>query len=51
MKDQVDSLRGNGIGAACFNSSLNNEEKRQVIEDLRAGEIKLLYISPERLAV
>jgi ATP-dependent DNA helicase RecQ len=51
MKDQVDSLQANGIGAACFNSSMSNKEKHQVVIDLRMGDIKLLYISPERLAV
>ena len=50
MKDQVDSLQGNGIGAACYNSSMSNKEKQNVIEDLRDWTIKLLYISPERLS-
>ena len=49
MKDQVDSLRLNGIPAACINSTLTMAEKRQVAEDLRAGRLNLVYISPEKL--
>jgi len=50
MKDQVDSLRLNGVPAACINSSMTTVEKRQVTDQLKAGELKLLYISPEKLA-
>lgn len=49
MKDQVDALRVCGVSAACLNSSLDQEESRQVFRDLRAGNIKLLYVAPERL--
>ncbi|QDT89254.1 ATP-dependent DNA helicase RecQ [Gimesia algae] len=49
MKDQVDALRVCGISAACLNSSLDQEESRQVLRDVRAGKIKLLYVAPERL--
>lgn len=49
MKDQVGSLRGNGIAAAYLNSSLLPEEEISVKQQLHRGEIKLLYISPERL--
>ncbi|MCA9021985.1 MAG: ATP-dependent DNA helicase RecQ, partial [Planctomycetaceae bacterium] len=49
MKDQVDALRVCGISAACLNSSLEQEESRQVLRDVRAGKIKLLYVAPERL--
>ncbi len=50
MKDQVDGLRLNGVPAACINSSMTVAEKRQVTNQLKAGELKLLYISPEKLA-
>lgn len=50
MKDQVDGLRLNGVPAACINSSMTIAEKRQVTDQLKAGELKLLYISPEKLA-
>ena len=49
MKDQVDSLRDMGIAAECLNSSLPPEEQRSIINRVRKGEVKLLYISPERL--
>ncbi|MBI2223306.1 MAG: DNA helicase RecQ [Acidobacteria bacterium] len=49
MKDQVDTLVGNGVPAACFNSSLTTEEKSSVIAGLRGGRYRLLYVSPERL--
>ncbi len=49
MKDQVDGLKDMGIAAACWNSSLLPEEQRSVLNRVEKGEIKLLYISPERL--
>lgn len=49
MKDQVDALREDGIGASFINSSLDFERYKKSLEDARQGKIKLLYISPERL--
>ena len=49
MKDQVDTLVGNGVPAALFNSSLTSAEKSDVVAGLRQGRYKLLYVSPERL--
>lgn len=49
MKDQVDALIDCGVPAACVNSTLGMDEKRQVAEAIRAGRLKLLYLSPERL--
>lgn len=49
MKDQVDSLRTSGISAAFINSSQSHDERRRVAEAVRAGELRLLYIAPERL--
>src|SRR5690349_16755763 len=49
MKDQVDALRGCGVGAAFLNSSLEFDERRAVIAGVRRGETKLLYVAPERL--
>ena len=49
MKDQVDSLRDMGISSCCLNSSMPYEEQRVAIKQIYNGEIKLLYISPERL--
>lgn len=49
MKDQVDALVECGIPAACVNSSLPREELIQVANRVRSGELKLLYVAPERL--
>ena len=49
MKDQVDTLVGNGAAAACYNSSLSSEAKSAVVAALRDGTTRLLYVSPERL--
>jgi ATP-dependent DNA helicase RecQ len=49
MKDQVDALRMNGISADYLNSALSGMEQAAVIERLRQGETRLLYVAPERL--
>ena len=49
MKDQVDALRANGIGAAYLNSSLSNTDQGQIMQLAQDGKIKLLYVAPERL--
>ncbi len=49
MKDQVDTLVGNGVPAVLYNSSLTGGEKRAVVAGLREGRYRLLYVSPERL--
>ena len=49
MKDQVDALQANGIPAAAINSTQSDAFNREIIEEVYAGHIKLLYISPERL--
>src|SRR5438477_7844760 len=50
MKDQVDFLVRHGVAAARFDSSLNEAEARQVYQRIRSGDLKLLYVSPERMA-
>jgi ATP-dependent DNA helicase RecQ len=50
MKDQVDTLTGNGVAAACFNSALPVDDRSSVLRGLREGRYRLLYVSPERLA-
>ena len=50
MKDQVDTLVGNGVAAALYNSTLSADEKTSVSAGLREGRYRLLYVSPERLA-
>jgi len=49
MKDQVDQLLANGVAAACLNSTQTREQQQQVFADCRSGQLKLLYIAPERL--
>lgn len=49
MKDQVESLLTNGIPAAYLNSSQSTEEQVFIEEQCLNGNIKLLYISPEKL--
>ncbi|RRQ20807.1 DNA helicase RecQ [Thiohalobacter thiocyanaticus] len=49
MQDQVAALQANGVAAACYNSSLDGDAARQVLARLHAGELDLLYVSPERL--
>lgn len=50
MKDQVDALKANGIGADFINSSQSNEQIHEVMRRSRKGEIKILYVAPERFA-
>lgn len=49
MKDQVEALKQNGVSAAFLNSSISGAQQQQVEEDFMAGQIKLLYVSPEKL--
>ena len=49
MKDQVDTLVGNGVSAACYNSALGAEQKAEVARGVREGRFRLLYVAPERL--
>lgn len=51
MKDQVDDAVSKGISAAFLNSTLKKEEISGIYSRLYRNEIKLLYLSPERLAV
>ena len=49
MKDQVDSLNEVGIPTAFINSTLSNLEMNERVRKAARGEIKLLYVAPERL--
>src|SRR5687767_4380623 len=49
MKDQVDTLVGNGVPAACYNSALAQGDKSAIVQGVREGRYRLLYVSPERL--
>lgn len=48
MKDQVDALQARGIPAAAVNSSLGAEEYRSAMQALNRGELRILYVAPER---
>ncbi len=49
MKDQVDALLANGVRAAMYNSTLEENEARDVLRRLHGGELDLLYVAPERM--
>jgi ATP-dependent DNA helicase RecQ len=50
MKDQVDSLKANGIQACFINSSQTEGERQFYMESLRSNTIKLVYVAPESLS-
>ncbi|MDZ4202199.1 MAG: DNA helicase RecQ [Gallionella sp.] len=49
MQDQVDALKQLGVSAAFLNSSLDADAAREVYRQINRGELKLLYVAPERL--
>jgi ATP-dependent DNA helicase RecQ len=50
MKDQVDELNRRGIRAAALHSMLSSDARRDALGAVRAGEVRLLYVAPERFA-
>ena len=48
MRDQVKYLISNGIAAACVNSEQEHEENNHILERAQNGQLKMLYIAPER---
>jgi ATP-dependent DNA helicase RecQ len=50
MKDQIDALTARGVAAARLDSTLELDELRDVTARLRRGELRLLYVAPERFA-
>ncbi len=48
MKDQVDSLGQLGVSAVRFDSSQSLDERRRIEAQLKRGEIRMLFVSPER---
>jgi len=50
MKDQVDSLKANGIAACFINSSQSSDEQQLHIQNLKEGKVKLVYVAPESLS-
>lgn len=49
MQDQVDALQAMGVRAAFHNSTISWDERRAVETRMRAGQLDLLYVAPERL--
>ncbi|WMS44077.1 DNA helicase RecQ [Acuticoccus sp. MNP-M23] len=50
MRDQVSALRGLGVEAGAVNSSNDASDNRRLLSRAASGDLKLLYISPERLS-
>ncbi len=48
MKDQVGQLQQRGISATFINSSLTDGERAERMRQVRSGQVKLLYVAPER---
>ncbi len=48
MKDQIDRLKKRGIASARLDSTLTADDNRALMASLRAGELKMLYVAPER---
>jgi ATP-dependent DNA helicase RecQ len=49
MQDQVAALERLGVAAACLNSSMGSAEQAAVLRRLRDGQLRLLYVAPERV--
>ncbi|MDH2999142.1 ATP-dependent DNA helicase RecQ [Pasteurellaceae bacterium LFhippo2] len=49
MKDQVDQLLANGVEAGYLNSTQSLEEQREIEQKAMSGQLKLLYLSPEKV--
>jgi ATP-dependent DNA helicase RecQ len=49
MRNQVAQLRSYGIAAASLNSANDFDENRQILEQIARGELRLVYVAPERL--
>lgn len=50
MKDQIDALQAKGVDAARLDSTLTTDEYRDIMSRLRGGQLKLLYVAPERFS-
>nr|WP_024308645.1 DNA helicase RecQ [Pseudomonas sp. P818] len=49
MDDQVATLDELGVAAVALNSTLSVDEQREIADRIRCGQIKMLYLAPERL--
>jgi RecQ family ATP-dependent DNA helicase len=48
MSDQVRALKARRVAAECYNSSQKQSEQRSILDAVQKGDVKLLYVSPER---
>ena len=48
MKDQIDALTARGIAARRLDSTLTADAYRDVMQEVRSGQLRLLYVAPER---
>ncbi len=48
MRDQVKYLKSIGVKAACVNSEQEHDENNKILEEAKKGQLKILYIAPER---
>jgi ATP-dependent DNA helicase RecQ len=51
MRDQVEALLSLGVRAAAWNSTLTQEEASELRSKVRQGQIDILYVTPERIAL
>ena len=49
MDDQVATLEELGVAAAALNSTLSADQQRELANRIKRGEVKMLYLAPERL--
>src|SRR6202140_1397183 len=49
MRNQVAQLRGYGVAAAALNSANDPAENRKILDQIAHGELRLVYVAPERL--
>jgi ATP-dependent DNA helicase RecQ len=49
MKDQIDSLLDSGVPAGRLDSTISHPERYETYDRLRSWQLRLLYVSPERL--
>ena len=50
MIDQVDHLQKAGVAASCIHAHLYKDELAQVLQEIRARHVRILFVSPERLS-
>lgn len=49
MQDQVAQLKAQGVSAAYINQSQSREQQHEIYQSLHQGQLKILYVAPERL--